>query len=523
MAAELFSTPSSPAYHRDTNLVVLQTDQIEIIPATVHIDIDAGGPAIDDELTIACAGNTITFIVAALAPSADALSLPEQGALSLSAYADVLVEVLRQNSLLTTDWHVWRGSTVGAAERITLRQIVPGLLDVTVTNGLSNVTTTVGDGANPFLQDNLSAYLQVFQAETDPNGDLRLVSLHATYEASTAQAFFDLKDLFSLQPALPNTGSIAPTVYSLSEHAVAAGAFVAYYLRYADKYGLPAVSEALLKSATYYMLHGSQQASGLAGSSPTPARLQHSYHHPAGDFIKPVFCEQPDWVYLWVHTAITGVHIQLVLTWADGTVLTEDVPISYFDLTAKRLYWFASGPLQHADTWSGIHPTSHLTAYTWRLLGDPGGGEVTITEVKYSVDTPANPWHFTLLMENGLGGCESVWIRGKVKSKYEAERDVARRPRWFNFSQALGELFTFNAEGQQVWEVNTGWHELYYIEHLRQLLLGQLWIVDIENSRFLRVVCDTKSIEINENDQQLFSLSILLRAAWMDTNYNLNT
>src|SRR5690606_30015171 len=105
--------------------------------------------------------------------------------------------------------------------------------------------------------------------------------------------------------------------------------------------------------------------------------------------------------------------------------------------------------------------------------------------------------------------------------KYNAERDTARRHRWTDYSVSGGELFAFSEEGNHTIEASTGWHELYYIEHLRQLLLGDLWIVDTENDRFLRVVCESKSVDIQKNDQQLFSLTVTLRASWFDSNWHL--
>ena len=155
------------------------------------------------------------------------------------------------------------------------------------------------------------------------------------------------------------------------------------------------------------------------------------------------------------------------------------------------------------------------------MYADAGEGEVLIKQITYRINCQCHPWNLYLLMDNGLAGCESVAMRGKTKTRYTADRESARILRWDTYSTETGEINTFNAEGQQIFEVNTGWQDRYYIEHLRQMLLGDLWIIDTANSRFLKVICETKEIDIHQDDQQLHSLSLTLRAAWFDNNIHL--
>lgn len=524
MAATIDSPPPSRAYHRNDVFLTLITDLITLQPAVISLDFTNTGPLLTETLLIEWAGNSIEFTVESVSNST-ATAIPVwNGSETLPELVDRIFEAIRQNDLLTADFYVWRGPGTGSPQNISIRQIVPGVLDLTVTNALTDVAETVTDGADPATEENLSAYMQVFDQADDPNADVRLFALHAPYDVSNSLATFNLKDLISLQPARPDTDSINPASTSPWPIGIALGAFMRYYFRYADKYGVPGVSEALLKSNTYYMLHGSRPGNSLnTAISPSSVYLQHAYTRAdGGTFMKPVAPDQPDWAYIWVDTEITGVHMQVDITWSDGSTTTEDVPSIYFDLEAKKLYWLASGPLQNAGSLSPISPDLELVAYNWRLFGDPGGGEVLLAQVSYQVNCPCHPWNLYLLMDNGFGGCETVLLRGKTKEKYEVTtRETAQRLRWTDYSVALGEMFNFNAEGQPTFEVNTGYHERWYIEHLRQLLLGQLWIIDVDNNRFLRVLCESKSVDISEDDQQLFSMSITLRAAWLDTNIHL--
>lgn len=523
MAASLYTPPASPAYQRDSNFVVLQTDKIALSPATIDIDISGTGPSLGQLLEIDWSGITLTFEVEATS-AADALAIPlKDSGDTLAEYAEQVAEALRQNDVLTTDFWVKYLGDVSGSQRIRLEARVPELLDVTVTENLDNVAVTVADGAASSSVDNLSAYLQVFKVAADPNDDTLVAALHAPFDLSTARATFDMKDLFDLAPALPTGNSIDPTVFTSWPRAIASSAYANYYLRYSEKYGVPAVSEALLKSSNYYVLYGGRSGDVLSGITLGTARLQHAYLRADGSqFYKPVSMDQPDWIYVYMAVEATDCRVELQVVWDNGDTTTHAAPGSTFTLLEKTLYWLCSGPLQHNI--SGFAAPTGATDpvyYNWRLLGDTGSGEELLSQVAYKIYCPCHPHNLYLLLDNGAGGMESVLFRGRSKFKYSAERDLARRLRWSGHTAALGDLFNFNPEGQQVFELNTGFHEQYYIEHLRQLLLGDLWLIDTTNKRFLRVVCDSTSLDVHEHDQQLHSLTITVKAAWLDPNIHL--
>lgn len=523
MAATLTTEPTSPAYHRDNNFFAVTTDNIDLVPGTIHLDISAGGPTAAQTLVIEWAGKTVTLTVAA-STNSTATAWPTQGGgEALADYADRIFEALRENDDITADFYVLRGGTVGSDERVTLQQIVPGVLDITVTDGLTNVAATVTDGAAPQLEDNLSAYVQVFTAAADPNDDARVVSLHAPYRTDDATAEFDLKDLLPLSPALPTASTIGQVVSLTFPHGVAASAFQKYYLRYADKYGTPAVSEALVKSGYYYMLHGGKPGDyASSGISLAAVEKLHSYAVATGEaFVKPISDDQPDWIYIFTKQVITDCYVELEITWNTGDTTIEITPFDNFDLEQYKAYWFSAGTAQ-IDLSSFTPPVGadSPVAYIWRLRGTWAlGTAANLAQVRFRIE--CKPWTMFLLMDNGAGGCESVLMHGKKRLKYEGARDVARRLRWTDYNVATGDLLAYNQEGQQMWELNTGWHPKWYIEHLRQMLLGSLWIIDTDNKRFLSVIADTKTVDVQQDDQQLYNLSLTVRAAWLDTNQRL--
>mgnify|MGYP001023450384 CR=1 FL=1 len=526
MAATLHTEPPAKAYHRDDTFVAVETDQITLAPATVDIDFTSTGPTVGQTLELEWLNTVLEFTVASTT-SDDALSIPTKSGLeSLAEYAERVAEALRENDILTTDWEVLYLGLVSGAQRVRLQYRTAVALDVTATEGLDNVAVTVTDGDDPAPVDNLTAAVQVYTADDDPNNDTRVVTLHAPYELDTSRAWFNLKDLVPVAPALPTASTIGQPIATEWPHGLATAAFQRYFLRYGEKSGVPAVASAMRRSAAYYMLHGSRRGNFKTVGGFSFANLQHSYRdEPGTAWAKPVADDQPDWIYLWMTTAATDCRVEYLVQWDNGDTTTETFDVlDTFDLDQYRLYWFVSGPAQAPlDNFDPPTGATEPVGYYWRLLGDVGlGGETLLTQVQYLLACPCHPWRMYLLLDNGLGGCESVFVRGRVKTKYTGQRDTARRTRWVNHSQADGDLFTYNAEGQHIWELSTGWHPRYYIEHLRQAMLGQLWLIDTLNKRFLRVVLDTSDVEVYEDDNNLHSLNLTIRAGWLDANYHLN-
>jgi len=126
-----------------------------------------------------------------------------------------------------------------------------------------------------------------------------------------------------------------------------------------------------------------------------------------------------------------------------------------------------------------------------------------------------------LLCENGVGGMESIGVRGKKTHQYEVSREVFHRTRWEDWTPAAGDLGHFAQEGQQRWEVSTGWYDASYIKHLRQLLMSDaVYWIDTANERFVKVVVDTETMDDERDDEQLFQLTFQFGLASFDHAYN---
>ena len=173
---------------------------------------------------------------------------------------------------------------------------------------------------------------------------------------------------------------------------------------------------------------------------------------------------------------------------------------------------------------TGTDPDAYIVAYDWRLEQVDAPGSYWVT-VRYDVHPLPNEFGLYLLMSNGLGGCESVWLKGKVERSYTADRDIYRRSRWPDgrpdpFVQR-GDLAAYNQQGGAVLSCNTGWYaDPFYLEHLQQLPLSDTWIIDLVNRRFVRVIVETKELITRRDDDTMFSMAITLRQAMIDKAFN---
>lgn len=507
MAASL-SGPTSPAYNQDDVYITVATDIAPQSAGRVEMVISSSGPSIGQTFLLEWAGNSITFTVAATTNS-QATAWPTKGAESLDEYAERVGEALRENYLLSQNWdvRVYSGATV----EITLK--VAGAMDISVTENLTNVATLVVDGEDS-AEPNLSTLVEVWQKGAAFGDDQRITTLQATY-SGFGSVNINLRELFPVSPSLPSTSHIGlPIIFSSWLRGVAFNAYCPYYLRVADKYGDPPTPEALVKSATYYALNGSTGADMEPGNSLNPnINVLHNYRRAdGGAFWKPLAEGQPDWLYVYTKVAISSCNIEFEITWDNGDTSLDVYSGSAFSMDANKVYYIRSAPM----TFNFTPPTPGLLPWyiKFRLKGNGGSGLLTLAEVNYKAVFSWD-WEQYLLFDNGRGGCESVLVAGKSTTGITVARETARQARSFEYTLADGEIITSFAEAQKEYTFNTGWIPRFYADHLRQLLLGDIWLIDKPNKRFIKMVCQSDSMATSD-DETLYSVTIKLKSAWVD-------
>ncbi len=527
MAATLDTAPAARHLSNDPTWITVSTDETIAAAAAIALTITGTGPSDTETIRIQWGGNDLTFTASAT-DSDGALDLPLKGADTLSVYADKVAERFAQNEVLHAYFKISRG-TSGGDQTVVLTQRTLQVVDITVTNALTNVSESVTDVTSITASEGLRALVEVWRDTGSLATDERLLSLHSPYELASASTDIDIHAAFaSLTPHLPDTLSINPAIFTALLADEASSCWMLYYLRIADKSGYPAIAQALIRSDdSYYVMLGSTAGDSALTAT---AALRHNYAiRDGGTFLKPTDLVMPDWMYWVCPAGVTGIYIHVTVYWSDGTEST----FYPFDTDATaveegKMYWIGSGFRQlklHTVTPSGgTDADAYIVKYRAAVANAAGTPLIGSHSLTYQVlyDTGDFTTRY-LLFSNGCGGCESVLLRGKSIAKYKTVSEEFQRPRTPGWTAQDGEFDTYGAAGRAIWECNTGWFDdPAYIEHLRQLpLAGGAWLIDVANKKFRRVIAETGDITIGTDDETLYSLPVTLRAAWQDADSNI--
>lgn len=519
MSANLTTQPPSRAYAHDPVWIKVATNLITGAAGYFEITISDGGPASAETLTLTWPGGSITYEVG----SADAsLNWPEQGIADLETYTAQVAEFLRLREDVGAVFDITIEDAPGGVIRLTHNAVEAFALSFT--NAMTNVAITKTDGAAPSAQDNLRAYVEAWSDTGDFNTDRRLIALHSPYDVATSDTNIDISAAFAhLKAHLPDPATINPAVApSALPWTEATDAIQKYQLRVADKYGSPAVAEGLFPWGPYTAVHGSRSSEAWSSSS---IRLCHNYRRRDGlEFRKPVGEWQPDWVY---YASQTGedVYVTLTIYWSDGTQSAYDPwdtdTVSMID--GYRIWWSVAGfrqlKLHNLAPSGGTAADAYIIGYDWKLKG---ASPTPLATARFDVFYDS-PWEHYLLFDNGQGGMETAWLRGKRQEGYTPASEEYRRPRRPGHTVQDGDFDIFAATGRPSWTMNTGWYEDdFYLEHLRQLPLAKAWLVDRIQRRFLKVIVEPKQLEeLKKDDETLYSLSLNIKAAWLDSAANI--
>jgi len=526
MAASLDTAPPARHFSDDPTWITVSTDATIAAAAAIALTITGTGPSDTETIRIQWGGNDLTFTASAT-DAAGALDLPLIGSDTLSDYADKVAERFAQNEVLHAYFRISRG-TSGSDQTVTLTQRTLEVVDITVTNALTNVSESVTDVTAVTASEGLRALVEVWRDTGSLDTDEKLLSLHSPYDLASAATDIDIHAAFaSLMPHLPGTSSINPAIFTSLLSGEATRCWMKYYLRLADKSGYPAIAQALLRSDdSYIAMLGSIAADSAHSAS---AALRHNYvRRDGGTFWKPTDLIMPDWIYWVCPSGVTEIYIHVTITWSDGTQSTFDP----FDTDATavsegNMYWIGCGFRQlklHTVTPSGgTDADAYIVRYTAAIARVDGYPLIGTHSVNYQVMYDANFSPLYLLFSNGCAGCEVVLLRGKTAWKYKTASEEFQRPRTPDWTAEDGEFDTYGAAGRQAWESNTGWFDdPAYVEHLRQLpLAAGAWLIDVSGKKFRRVIVEPGEMLTRQEDETIYSLPVTIRAAWQELDSNL--
>lgn len=510
MGATLNTPPAT--YNLDGDSIEANFTTDRITPGRSSIELAfSGSPVADETIEISWPG-TIVTLTAKASPDNSGNQIPLQGGLTLAAYADEIKERLEQNEILAGKFIFSRGSS--GTENVTLNAPLYEEINFAVTNGLTNVAETVTNYAG-LQDDNLKVLVKLYK--TQNSIDTFLATLHTSYDLTQLPpvAGIDFSQLLNLSPHLPPQNTILADPYS---YGVATDAFCSFYFRYADKYGSPAVAEALVKSGTYHCLHGATSKDATTTFFPLLGEIKAHNYSILGTALMPkvISTEQPDYFYYFPRGIKSNQRIHAIITWSNGDITHEYIATGV-TLLGNTLYYFPCG-YEQLGLHTLVNGDAFIVAYRFAVGAyDIDNNDDTFlpqVEVYYQVDCFCHPWNIYLLMDNGLGGCETIRLKGRRTEGFEADKER------IEFED--GRLEDVNARGQSMIEASTGWYPVAYTKHLRQMLLGKLWLIDLENERFLPVVADINNMTDYEDDVEegFAAFNVTIKRAAIESAFN---
>lgn len=356
----------------------------------------------------------------------------------------------------------------------------------------------------PYTPDypNLAAYVEVWEYDSVNDTDIFIASAQAPYNPNTKQVTFDLRKFtVQLAPGLPDfTSSSGSTEAPLK----------LYYIKYADQYGTPATPETLsvYKNNDKYFTAIYGYSRQTIGDFDALGGIQlYSYKNIAGGFFaKPITTIQPEWLYFWIPgTGMIAASIYTTLYYEDGTtdvnVYTENL-----NLTGSKINWINSG---YAKRVTPAAPSKTVIAYDVLVSVPVGLGTSIVAKQKYTIEIPGDEDKY-LAYFNGLGGIDSVRIKGQVTETQAASVERFERTQWGGVNQNAGLIDAINPSALREYSFNTGYYDFNYIEQLKIMALAPAWLLDLTAETFYKLTPKGGQLKTqdSEQDAQLRNLEL---------------
>lgn len=497
--ATLITSPPSVSFANNALEVVIESDHITP-DQEAYILIEyatAAGPSVNDSFDVDVNADTYTFTF--VATPANTYQIAVKGSMTESDWFDYLTEYFRSHPVFSELFNTTVMPGPGTMRlKLIWRKLEIIALTVTI-NTVSNLNITAQAITVLADVDNLTAYINITDADTQAV----IIQKVGNYDYATGRCRFTIGEAFdAIKATLPDPALTAPTV--------ATGSYLNYYIRYADRFGYPAVTEARTASTVKTVIAGGT-SSGIRTPFFTPTILVLHQPTPAAKLITAI---QPDWLYLCSQSDLVDVFFAVYVYLDDDTAFFTD-PYDPFDLNKGEPKYIATGFKQLGLDLLTLPTGTTIIGYDIKLQHTAMG---IFHSHNYEIDAfTRHPWNVYVLLDTGLGGMETVRLKGKRVLKYNADSTV--------YENESGELSTAFAEGSETIEVSTGYYPLEYIQKLRQLLLGTMHLVTIttgtpDSYTFTKIIADTKSFDIVPDDNDLHALIFAFKKAKMEKQHN---
>ncbi|MEO1210778.1 MAG: hypothetical protein AAFX78_14680 [Cyanobacteria bacterium J06638_20] len=481
------SPPPAMAGTRRPILVQFSTDQVTGPSGTVHgavFQIDTAA-AIDETWVFIFNGITVT-LTAKAGPDSSGSQFTSGTTSGITLASD-----LQQNYFLSENFTISSPS----ANRVQLTAKAPGTaynIDSTGSSwsGFSLVSETPGE--DPATLENFQAWLDLYIEEprgSNDFGNIPVAKLTATQGAS-GFFIFDLSAILDGyvgdDPPPQAAGVVLLTVLPVRK----------YKFRYNEAFGSPIEPRATSESGPYYCFQGRKEheAAGTSNNSFSDTFLT------GRPLVSNMWHGQSGYLYLRTDPALLTIAVTPFRD--DGTAFPPyflPVPSGARESVVK----VPAGPAQLSVPAGTVR---------YDIYFEYGAG----TSRTYTVNIIDQcPPHSTyLLFRNALGGYESLPVTGAKAKKGSFKADMHDRILPANYTQQTRESHTFNHQGDDTWDMHTGWvftgQEADY--YARQFMMSENILMP-SGEGLVPMVLTSKEVTYSKDRIHLYGFSFALKKA----------
>lgn len=464
----------------------------------------SGNNVIGEDFTIIVDSLTLTIPVVASADSTGN-EISVRGAETLNTYRDNVINELLNNYYICLYFTL--SSFTGAHGESSIK-FIPRDINVTmsISEAMTDTTAELVETANGDYEENFSIALIVEHLDTSDNVTDQFEHLLPVLDDDTVE--FDIQKDFSLSYERPMEDALTT---STTYHGICTKPIQKFQMKWAEYYGNPATFQGLADNSTiYFALYGGRSWLNRNESWYT-AFLAAEKFLTYQSRSKEVTFDQPEFLYFFLD-ASTNRDLELFISYTlqNDTFGTETKSLG--TVSANSLIWLKVG-LEYLNI--TVPPSNPIKSYEIRVR-DVTGTTTDISETfSFTVTLDQTDYSRFFLFGNSLGGCDVVRGTGKVKSmatysKTESLQDAES-------DDQVGGVLVLNKRQQSTYSGSLGFKDEFYIKQLQELLLSdQVWEIDIENGEYIPLVVDTSSVELFQDDDDLYKMRWEYRHAFFE-------
>jgi hypothetical protein len=461
-------------------LVTMTTDLAASTPkAVIDFAFTSTGPT-NGQYVLLAFGDANVYLYFATTPAL-ANEFPVYVSGTLAAHVAVVAESMRNCYDLSSRFKI----EIVSSTTIRLTDLAVAALDVSnLFTNLSNVTISVTDGQGAFSQPNLLLFAAVFSADDDTE----LFRIQAPYKTDLTTQFSISEAFADMQPEAIPDAKLADSSVSTN---LADAHIKPFYLRFCDRFGSPAILSKMTKSATYYAVLAAaniEQGRAVDFMDAVLPTLTHVDLH--ADFLKNITPKQPEFWFVLNKTLTVSVRLSAFVTYADGTTNTFLVG-SAFTPVVNKIYYF---PIGYRQTGLHLVAASVPVSIQYRLI-NAATSAIYSTRDYHICDLKSTKINY-FLIENGMGGLESLYMQGETTRRPMVDRTTVQK----ESTEAIRNI-TENTEAITAYMFQTQMLQMP-ISHAplyRNLMTKKVWLAN--NGTLIPIVVTTAELEENPNKE----------------------